>query len=436
MHYPSTSRNPPTAHVHQRPDPEEPPAKRRRGLAGSIVSTALSAALIGTAVGLTVYRLWRDRGKEQLISSNTNGDAAGAGAGAGAGTGTGAPPPPYSTSPTDPSHRLPNVNVLNATPRRRPHGHGHTHSISASGKRKQRGRTYQYGIPSTSSGPEPGPGHSSSSSTASASASNSFFPPTQPQFDFSFGGNGNGFGFGQQGQGHGQASTGTTKTPGTSQDDDDPPLEDQMDWIGSKLSSLIAEGRKALGREVVVMSETKEDEEGDSEGWVDEDPVDSSSGSVRGRGGGRGPATGVDSDGTDYWDQSSSYTSARSASPRRRKRKVHTPTGSISRPPPSYPSYPSPPASVPSSVPSSAGYSNTSFGFGAGPSAPSTPTAIGRDDNSSNTSNSKGGLGLGLGSVTVFGGQGGFESPELRESMEKARARVKERMGMGGSMRG
>lgn len=34
-----------------------PPAKRRRGLAGSIVSTAVSAALIGTAVGLTVYRL-------------------------------------------------------------------------------------------------------------------------------------------------------------------------------------------------------------------------------------------------------------------------------------------------------------------------------------------------------------------------------------------
>lgn len=34
-----------------------PPPKRRRGLAGSIVSTALNAALIGTAVGLTVYRL-------------------------------------------------------------------------------------------------------------------------------------------------------------------------------------------------------------------------------------------------------------------------------------------------------------------------------------------------------------------------------------------
>lgn len=34
-----------------------PPSKRRRGLAGSIVSTAVNAALIGTAVGLTVYRM-------------------------------------------------------------------------------------------------------------------------------------------------------------------------------------------------------------------------------------------------------------------------------------------------------------------------------------------------------------------------------------------
>ncbi|KZP30434.1 hypothetical protein FIBSPDRAFT_1038115, partial [Athelia psychrophila] len=40
-----------------------PPTKKRRTLAGSIASTALSAALIGTAVGLTVYRIWRDRGK-------------------------------------------------------------------------------------------------------------------------------------------------------------------------------------------------------------------------------------------------------------------------------------------------------------------------------------------------------------------------------------
>jgi hypothetical protein len=35
-----------------------PPAKRRRTIAGTIVSGALNAALIGTAVGLTVYRLY------------------------------------------------------------------------------------------------------------------------------------------------------------------------------------------------------------------------------------------------------------------------------------------------------------------------------------------------------------------------------------------
>ena len=37
---------------------ELPPAKRRRTLAGTIVSGALNAAIIGTAVGLTVYRLY------------------------------------------------------------------------------------------------------------------------------------------------------------------------------------------------------------------------------------------------------------------------------------------------------------------------------------------------------------------------------------------
>ena len=37
---------------------ELPPAKRQRTLASAIVSGALNAALIGTAVGLTVYRLY------------------------------------------------------------------------------------------------------------------------------------------------------------------------------------------------------------------------------------------------------------------------------------------------------------------------------------------------------------------------------------------
>lgn len=44
-----------------------PPPKRRKTLAGSIVSTALSAALIGTAVGLTVYRLWKGKGRQTEV---------------------------------------------------------------------------------------------------------------------------------------------------------------------------------------------------------------------------------------------------------------------------------------------------------------------------------------------------------------------------------
>ena len=81
-----------------------PPAKRRRGLAGSIVTTALSAALIGAAVGMTVYKLsvplnhlvhavifikllsrWRDRGKEPDASHPSS-----------------PPPPPYEEKWTKP----------------------------------------------------------------------------------------------------------------------------------------------------------------------------------------------------------------------------------------------------------------------------------------------------------------------------------------------
>ncbi|KAL5537014.1 hypothetical protein ACEPAF_837 [Sanghuangporus sanghuang] len=43
---------------------ELPPAKRRKGIAESVISTAFNAALVGAAVGLTVFRLWKDRGKE------------------------------------------------------------------------------------------------------------------------------------------------------------------------------------------------------------------------------------------------------------------------------------------------------------------------------------------------------------------------------------
>lgn len=46
----------------------------------------------------------------------------------------------------------------------------------------------------------------------------------------------------------------------------------QMDWIGDRISQLIEEGKKALGTEVVVMSDSKEDEVDDGSGlWEDSD---------------------------------------------------------------------------------------------------------------------------------------------------------------------
>jgi len=48
-----------------------------------------------------------------------------------------------------------------------------------------------------------------------------------------------------------------------------------MDWIGDRISQLIEEGKKALGKEVVVMSDSKEDEVDDGSGlWEDSDGGD------------------------------------------------------------------------------------------------------------------------------------------------------------------
>lgn len=35
-----------------------PPSKRRKGVANTVINTAFSAALVGAAVGLTVYRMY------------------------------------------------------------------------------------------------------------------------------------------------------------------------------------------------------------------------------------------------------------------------------------------------------------------------------------------------------------------------------------------
>lgn len=45
-----------------------------------------------------------------------------------------------------------------------------------------------------------------------------------------------------------------------------------MSWMGDRLAQLISEGQKALGKEVVIMSEDQADEVDDGSGaWVEDD---------------------------------------------------------------------------------------------------------------------------------------------------------------------
>ncbi|EPQ56671.1 hypothetical protein GLOTRDRAFT_115833 [Gloeophyllum trabeum ATCC 11539] len=198
---------------------ELPPAKRRRTLAGSIVSTALSAALIGTAVGLTVYRLWRDRGKEpeQLP-----------------------PPPPYQERDWVPvqsakSPEPPAVQVTPSTPQ-------HNRRSRPAGSRRAATRHRR-----TPTRPR--------IQTSTRSASPAWHP--EPRFDFS-----------QQAE---------LPTPDVELD-----VDEEMDWIGGKISQLIEEGKKALGKEVVVMSDAQEDEVDDGTGNWEEESAGPSTASRRG----------------------------------------------------------------------------------------------------------------------------------------------------------
>ncbi|KAG8220761.1 hypothetical protein J3R82DRAFT_2190 [Butyriboletus roseoflavus] len=311
---------------------ELPPAKRRRTLAGSIVSTALSAALIGTAVGLTVYRLWRDRGTDQLP-----------------------PPPPYQRGDWVPDGPEP-PKQIDATPTlkarkprptsssvRRPAGHHH---------RKPRAKLQTVTPPRSVS------------------------PPYTSQSDPDYV------------HVHHHA------------DEVEPepePEADQMDWIGDRLSHLIQEGQKALGREIVVMSDVKEDEVDDgSDAWVEErdnQSVPSAAGpSISRRG------------------------SVRSLRRTHRPRDIPLP--------PSYSPYPmSPPDSASprkrqfdsDSIPLSPGRST----HGSLP-VPSSPRRIARGTSVESDA---------LASIvsSLKEDESAWQSPELRESMERARARYLQR---------
>ncbi|EAU90191.1 hypothetical protein CC1G_05729 [Coprinopsis cinerea okayama7 len=216
-----------------------PPTKRRRGLAGSIVSTAWSAALIGTAVGLTVYKLWRNRGAqdesghvedskidEMVVENERTPEPS-------------SPPPPYNQEWTAIDYPQQQQHLL--TPRGREKARQRVIPRSARKPRRERLTV---------------PRKSATTGRSSASSSR---PPIPPEFDF------------ESPRKRGRSSYGANAEEEEPHDQADDP-DDKMDWIGGKLAQLIEEGKKALGKEVVVMSDAKEDEVDDGSGaWVSDE---------------------------------------------------------------------------------------------------------------------------------------------------------------------
>ncbi|KAF8159885.1 hypothetical protein B0H34DRAFT_705214 [Crassisporium funariophilum] len=298
---------------HRGDEEEMPPMKRRRGFAGSIISTAVSAALIGSAVGLTVYRLWRDRGRLPPPGSDEL-------------------PPPYQQGEWQkPVEQAASIRVTPPTPR------------SARKSRQQ--------ITSAPKRPVAYNRRPRAKLASPAPVAQAHFPSPKPEFNFA----------------------GAVED----EEEDQTPMEDQMDWIGDKLSMLIEQGKRALGTEVVVMSDAKEDEVDDGSGaWEEEHATRPASrtGSLKRA---KRPRSIV--------APSSSYTGIPipSASPRRL---AYEPSGSSagSFTPGSAPVYASP---------------RKMHTRGLSYEAPSPPSFVKEDP-------------------------AAYESPEMRESMEKARARI------------
>ena len=159
-----------------------------------------------------------------------------------------------------------------------------------------------------------------------------------------------------------------------------------MDWIGDKLSMLIEQGKRALGTEIVVMSDAKEDEVDDgSGGWEEE-------------------------------DNDQPRTRPRSGSMKHSKR----PRSIL---PPSF-TAPIPHAS--SSSPNSAP-TNYNFSSFAPSSAPGSANYVTPRKTHSRGISYESGVGALITSPSFMEDSSSWESPEIRESMEKARSRYFER---------
>jgi hypothetical protein len=210
---------PPTHHMSK----DAPPPKRRR-LTDTIISTAVSVALVGTAVGLTAYRLWRDRGKavEPPVPEQ---------------------PPPYTEQEwSDDATVLQAPNLFKdcdwilITFMQPPAAVSFTASpMSVPGPSRRRPRPTTRRTPTV------------------------VRARRQPIASGSRG-----------------PSPAVLIMSGHDDEDASGEFGDQMDWMSDRLRGLIEEGKRALGKEIVIMTEGVEDEEASAiddgaEGWEEED---------------------------------------------------------------------------------------------------------------------------------------------------------------------
>jgi len=169
--------------------------------------------------------------------------------------------------------------------------------------------------------------------------------------------------------------------------------QDKMDWIGDKLSILIEQGKKALNAQVVVMSDAKEDEVDDGSGmWEEEEEAHSRSRSGSVRHAKRPKALNIGPDPTlTYTHPYPSGSTSSLCSPR------------------------GPSTSAPAISNATVATSHSYLSFGPGSSEHNYNTRLLPTSHSTTSLHAE--------------DPASFESPELRESMERARARMMARRG-------
>ncbi|KAJ1306866.1 hypothetical protein OPQ81_007851 [Rhizoctonia solani] len=236
--------------------------KRRRiaELADSVISTAFSAAVIGTAVGLTAYRLWRDRGKDGLPGNPEPSTIEGL-----------PPPPPYTprAESEDPATAGPSYVPITCsapstakfksnmsstpilTPRRRANTTRRQHAHTSTTRRR---RPINPVFPRNQS-PAPSLRRSTAYYTAPDSSRTTPAPALGPSGPSSL---------------HSRDHDSKPDViSGDELDDEDMEVSGQMDWMTSQLQALINEGKRALGTEVVVGGADEVDD--GAEGWTSAD---------------------------------------------------------------------------------------------------------------------------------------------------------------------